>query len=145
VVAPVAQIGDAEVPDDEDLPHEVLERTDQSCAWRSVTIGNLSMRHATTQGLSLELQAPLTATVTIEANGQRFEHQLGDLLRAGRCHYLRGWLSEALRVGPLTPLAECSLTAELADGPERAVDVYRLRVGQRNGQWAWLTPIWAER
>lgn len=145
VVAPVAQIGDAEVPDDEDLPHEVRERSEQSCAWRSVTTGNLSMRHATTQGLSLEVAAPLNAVVAIEANGQRFAHQLGDLLHAGRCHYLRGWLSEALRVGPLTPLAECSLTAELTDGPERAVDVYRLRVGQQNGQWAWLTPIWAER
>jgi len=145
VVAPVAQIGDAEVADDEDLPHEVGDRAERTLAWRSVTVGNLSMRHATAQALSLELDAPLTAVLTVEANGQRFTHRLDDLLHAGRCHYLRGWLSEALRIGPLTPLGECSLAAELADEPERTVDVYRLRASQHNGQWVWLTPIWAER
>ena len=145
VVAPVAQVGDAEVADDEDLPHEVCERTERSCAWRSVTVGNLSMRHATTQALSLELDAPLTAVVSVEANGQRWTYRLADLLHAGRCRYLRGWLSEAIRVGPLVPLGECALAAELADEPEREVDVYRLRVNQHNGQWVWLTPIWAER
>lgn len=145
VVAPVAQVGDAEVPDDEDLPHAILERTKRSVAWRSLTVGNLSMRHATTQALSLELDAPLTTTVTLEANGQRFTHRLEELLHAGRCHYLHGWLSAAIRVGPLVPLADCCLTAELQDEPELPVDVYRLRAAQHNGQWVWLTPLWVER
>ena len=55
-------------------------------------------------------------------------------------HYLRGWLSEAIRIGPLVPLGECQVQAEWTDDPERPVDVYRLRVGQHNSQWAWLTP-----
>ncbi|MBL8795686.1 MAG: Tat pathway signal sequence [Planctomycetia bacterium] len=145
VVAPVMQEGDAEVADEVDLPHEILEQSAQTCSWRSLTVGNLSMRHGTTQAMSLELDAPLSATITVEANGQAFSHRLGDLLHAGRSHYLRGWLSEAIRIGPLVPLSACTLTAELVDEPERAVDLYRLRAAQHNGQWAWLTPIWAER
>ena len=31
------------------------------------------------------------------------------------------------------------------DEPEQDRDVYRLQVAQKNGQWAWLTPVWAER
>jgi hypothetical protein len=145
VVAPLKQTGDAEVPDEEDLPHAIIEQTERSCTWRSTTTGNLSMRHGTTQALSLELTAPLTARLTVEVNGRRYDHSLAELLHAGRCHYLRGWLSEAIRIGPLVPLAECSLEAEVEDGPEHEVDRYRLRVAQANGQWAWLTPIWAER
>jgi len=102
------------------------------------------MRHPTTQAISLELTAPLSAHLLLVVNGQQIAYPLGDLLHAGRSHYLRGWLSEAIRVGPLTPITECRLNAELEDGPQRPVDVYRLRVAQQNGQWAWLTPIWVE-
>jgi hypothetical protein len=144
VVAPVRQAGDAEVADAEDLLHAVTERGERSLAWRSSTTGNLSMRHGTTQALSLELAAPLATTVSLEVDGQRFEHSLAELLHAGRCHYLRGWLSEAIRIGPLVPVTECRLEAEWDDLPEKDVDMYRLRVAQQNGQWAWLTPIWAE-
>jgi len=70
---------------------------------------------------------------------------LAELLHEGRCHYLRGWLSEAIRIGRLVPVTECNLTAEFTDLPEHEIDCYRLRVAQLNGQWAWLTPIWAER
>ncbi len=146
VVTPRSQRGSATPePEDEDRPHALLETSERSCAWRSVTTGNPSPRQDATQSLSLEVEAPLTATLRLEVNGRRYEHRLGELLHAGRSHYMRGWLSEAIRVGPLTPVEDCTVEAELTDPPERAVDVYRLEVAQTNGQWAWLTPIWAER
>lgn len=145
VVAPLEQHNDEEVADAEDLPHEVLEWNGQSVAWRSTTTGNLSMRHATTQELSLKVRAPLSAMVTVEVNGQRYQHPLAELLQAGRSHFLRGWLSEAIRIGPLVPMAECCVMAEMEDEPERDVDYYRLRVAQTNNHWAWLSPIWTER
>lgn len=155
VVAPKPSIDDAETPDEHDLPHELTERGQRHCAWRSLTRGNLTMRHSTTQAISLLIDAPLSARLSLEVNGQRYEHPLGELLRAGRSHYLRGWLSEAVRIGPLTPLAECQLTAawdeesnpatgQLAEA-DRPMDIYRVRVAQHNGHWAWLTPIWVER
>ncbi|MGE3803729.1 MAG: DUF3604 domain-containing protein [Gemmataceae bacterium] len=144
VVAPIAQTGDAEIRDEEDLPHAIVEQTAITLAWRSTTQGNLSMRHATTQALSLEVEAGESACVVVEVNGQRYEHALAELTGGGRCHYLRGWLSEAIRIGPVVPLQECQVHAEVDDLPERAVDVYRLRAAQHNGQWAWLTPIWVE-
>lgn len=145
IVAPRPQAGDAEVPDDEDVPHAVLERTEQSCLWRSLTMGNPTMRHQTTQSLSLDIEAPLSSTVHVRANGKRYEHPLSELLHAGRAHYLQGWLSEAIRIGPLVPAEACRVDAEFPDEPQRDVDIYRLQVAQHNSQWAWLTPIWAER
>lgn len=145
VVAPKPSSDDAETPDEHDLPHELVERGDRHCAWRSLTRGNLSMRHATTQALSLEVAAPPQARLTLEVNDQRYEHPLGELLHAARCHYLRGWLSEAVRIGPLVPLAECVVSAAFDDPPQQGEDHYRLRVAQTNGQWAWLTPIWCRR
>ncbi len=133
-------------PDDQhDLPHEVLEQNSQDCRWRSITTGNLTMRHATFQSLSLEVRAPLKTRLTITANGRQFDFRLGELLGGGRTEFLRGWLSEAVQVGPATAIEACTAIQAWDDQPERDVDYYRLRVAQQNGQWAWLTPIWVRR
>ena len=58
---------------------------------------------------------------------------------------MRGWRSEAIRIGPAAPLSACTVKAEITDEPERDTDWYHLRAGQINDQWVWLTPIWAER
>ena len=145
VVAPKGADADKPSPGDDPLPHELLERGERSCAWRSVTMGNHTMRHAATQALSLGIDAPLDATLTVEVNGRRYEHPLADLLHAGRSHYVRGWATEAIRIGPLVPLAECVVAAEFDDGPAAETDRYRIEVAQRNGQWAWTSPLWATR
>jgi len=145
VIAPQGVGGHDQVPDEEDLPHEIIERGERNCAWRSISRGNLSTRHRTTQAISFGLEAPPSANIILVANGQRFEHPLAELLHGGRSHYLRGWLSEAVKIGPAVPLADCRVEASFADEPELPVDVYRLRVAQKNGQWAWTTPIWVQR
>jgi len=144
IVAPSGVAGHTQSSDKDDLPHEILERSERMIAWRSVTTGNRSTRHPTTQALSLDLEAPLTAGLIVEVNGHRFLAPLAELLRRGQAHYLRGWLSEAIRIGPLTPDEDCRVAAELEVRPERTSDRYRLRVAQTNGQWAWLSPIWTE-
>lgn len=144
VVAPQTE-GQAAAGDTELLPHALLERDDSHCAWRSITQGNETMRHETTQALSLEIEAPLDARLTVEVNGQRLVHTLSELLHTARSHFLNGLLSEAIRIGPLIPIEACQVSVEFTDLPERDVDVYRLQVAQRNGQCAWLTPIWVER
>ncbi|MCZ6674567.1 MAG: DUF3604 domain-containing protein [Verrucomicrobia bacterium] len=130
--------------DEELLPHAITDRTDNSITWRSVTSGNLTMRHATTQGLSLEIDAPLTAEVRLDVNGHGYRHSLAELLGRGRSHFLRGWLTEAIQIGPAVSLNDCQVNASLTDEPENDVDIYRLEAAQTNGQWAWLTPIWVE-
>ena len=95
--------------------------------------------------ISFEIEAPLSAKLSFDVNGQRYDHTLSELLQAGRSHYLNGWLSEAIRIGPLVPLQQCIVEAEVRDEPEENIDIYQLQVAQHNGQWAWLTPIWVER
>ena len=103
------------------------------------------MRHATTQSLLVDLEAPTDAELQVTVNGREFRHSLGELLQGARSHYLQGWLSEAIQIGPLVSEQECSFETDLQDEPAEPVDRYRLEVHQRNGQCAWLTPIWAER
>ncbi len=145
IVAPQGVGGHTDGSDEQDMPHEVTERSEQSLAWRSTTTGNRSTRHPTTQAISLGIKASLDSTVQIIVNDTKLTYKLGELLGKGHATYLRGWLSEAIRVGPLVPTTECEFTTELDDEPELDCDRYRIRVAQTNGQWAWVSPIWVER
>jgi hypothetical protein len=144
IVAPQGVAGHSDASDHECLPHQLCEVSQRALVWRSITSGNRSTRHATTQALSLDLEAPLSAQLTVEVNDQRIQTPLAELLRRGQAYYLRGWLSEAIRIGPLSPASDCRVAAELKDGRATGRDRYRLRVAQTNGQWAWLSPIWVE-
>ncbi len=136
--------GDGENAAEASLPHELLECTERSLTLKSTTQGNLSMRHETTQGISLKLKAPLHSTVQLEVNGQQHSHRLESLEHRARTHFMRGWLSEAVRIGPLIPESECRFETSFKDEPAEEIDRYQLNVSQRNGQWAWLTPIWVQ-
>jgi hypothetical protein len=145
IVAPQGVGGHTDSSDEEDQPHQLVDRSPRSLTWRSITTGNRSTRHGTTQALALQLDAPVTANLVVEANSRRIEYPLHELLRQGRSTYLRGWLSEAIRVGPLEPLGDCVVQGDFSDEPEQDCDRYRIRVAQVNGQWAWVSPIWVER
>jgi hypothetical protein len=142
--AVVSPDGDGTVdgPDSQDLPHQLIAAELQRGRWRSVTMGNRSMRHETTQGLKLTIEAPLSAVLTLVANGTRIRYTLRDLLFKSRSTFLRGWLTEAIQVGSLVPQSACTVVDSWLDPPDQEVDRYRLQVAQKNGQWAWLTPIW---
>jgi hypothetical protein len=97
------------------------------------------------QSLSLAVTVKQDAKFTLQVNGEEYTHSMEELLAGGRSHYLRGWLTEAIRIGPLVAKSACTVNAAFQDDPENDIDVYRLRTAQTNGHWAWLTPIWVER
>ena len=145
IVAPQGVGGHTDGSDAEDMPHEITSRQTAAVAWRSQTTGNRSTRHPTTQALSLGIDAPLSAIVKLVVNDLEIALPLHELLGRGHSSYLRGWLSAAIRLGPLTPRSDCQLEAALTDEAESDCDTYRLRVAQTNGQWAWSSPIWVGR
>jgi hypothetical protein len=127
----------------ETIPHAVEEQTAQHIAWRSVTRGNVTTRHPTTQGLILHLEMPVGATLTLTANGYTAEHTLGDLLTATRAHHTDGFRSPAVRIHRAVPAQDYTFAASVVDTePERSTDYYYVRLAARNGQLAWTTPIW---
>lgn len=151
VVAPKGVSGHQADEDELDLPHELVDRSDRSLSIRSVTMGNRSTRHPTTQSVSMLVDAAPDAKLHVETDAGCWSHGLNELQAGPRTHYQHGWLSPALQIGPAIPLSLCqacgSWTDEASDNgkDDPPQDNYRLRVAQTNGQWAWLTPIWVER
>jgi hypothetical protein len=128
---------------EESIPHEVLERSASAVAWRSVTRGNYSTRHPTTQAIILTLDAPPSARVRLHGSGLAATHTLAELLEGSRVHLTAGFASPAVRLHRAVPERDYVLRHTAVDAkPERAVDYYYLRLAQRNAQYAWLSPVW---
>ncbi|MGH2371200.1 MAG: Tat pathway signal sequence, partial [Chloroflexota bacterium] len=143
---------------DDTPPHALIALDRVSCAWRSRTEPNPTVRHPATQALIAEVEMAPGAELVLEANGRRYVHTLAELLEGSRSHFLRGWRSEAIVLHRALPIELCRVSQLVADEPgtsgdasqggapggaKRQADCYRVRVAQRNGQWAWSSPIWA--
>jgi hypothetical protein len=57
--------------------------------------------------------------------------------------FLQDYASEAFVLHRAVPEAHYRLTHEWIDAePEWPEDIYHVEIAQRNGQWAWITPVY---
>jgi hypothetical protein len=99
-----------------------------------------------TQAVILDVTMPRSGLISVDFNGQRFEHSLLELLSGSRAHFMKGWLSEAIQFHRAIPVNAFTIEHYLIDRqPEKDTDYYYIRVRQRDNQWAWSSPIWVER
>ncbi|MDZ7802262.1 MAG: hypothetical protein U5K81_15905 [Trueperaceae bacterium] len=60
-----------------------------------------------------------------------------------RSAHLAGFVSPAIAFGRAVPASEFATTFRFRHHARDAgVDAYRVRVRQRNDQWAWSSPVW---
>ena len=97
------------------------------------------------QGVILDVEMPRSGKIIADFNDRHYEHTLEELLAGSRAHFLRGWLSEAIQFERASTEPVFCVGHEMTDSsPERDTDYYYVRVRQRDGQWAWTSPIWVE-
>lgn len=136
---------DDDAPGSDDVPHHMLARDQRSCAWRSVSWANPSPRQPETQAVILTVRTAPGAVLAFKVNDWRIEIPLERLIQGSVTHNMRGWLSESVRIHRAVPRREYTVNETIVDQPETERDVYRVRVAQRNGQWAWTSPVWVSR
>ena len=126
--------------------NKVLSKDERNLRLEMYSSKNPNTMTPATQGILLDVEMPLDATITTNFNGKSFSHSLRELLQGSRAHFMRGWLSEAIRFNRAAPESAFLAGAFFTDDKaERDTDYYYVRVRQRDGQWAWSSPIWVER
>ena len=97
------------------------------------------------QGLWLEIGGDARTRLSARFNDRPAEVTLAGLLEGARTGYLGGFRTPAWCFHRAVPAHESALQGAFvhaAVGASR--DWYYVRVAQRNGQWAWSSPIWVE-
>ena len=126
--------------------NKVLERSEDAVRLEMYSSKNPNTMTPALQGVILDVEMPLDAMIVADFNGRVFSHSLAELFQGSKAHFMRGWLSEAVRFNRAVPESAFTVgTWFIDDEPERDTDYYYVRVRQRDAQWAWTSPIWVER
>ncbi len=124
------------------MSHEIIESSSHHCAWRSLAVANPSADQIGTQSLVATVRMSRSDRLRLRINSLSVELSLAELLEGSRSYTPRGWQGEAIRVHRAVPRSHYVLRMRLEDAAAGALDFYRLRIAQRNNQWAWTSPIW---
>ncbi len=96
----------------------------------------------TSQGMCLEVEMPLVATVYAVLNGHRLEWPLGELIEGARSGLINGMESNAWRINRAPLPHELNYRVEFEDAADTDKSAsYYARVRQKNDHWAWSSPI----
>lgn len=135
--------GKDEDPDANALDNRLLERTDTSVAWRAETVANVSTLHPSTAAIMIEIRGNRATRLDLEVNGRHQKATLGALMAGNQVTFLQDYASEAFVLHRAVPEAHYRLAREWIDTePEWPEDIYHVEIAQRNGQWAWITPVY---
>ena len=126
--------------------NRLINTTDKSVELDLYSTKNPNTTTPATQGVVLDVTMPRNGKIIAEVNGQKFAYTLDELLEGSKAHFMRGWLSEAVQFHRAATENTFAVGEVLTDNcPEKSTDYYYVRVRQRNGQWAWSSPIWVEK
>ena len=119
----------------------VLERSERSVRFETVSWGNPTNTTAATQGMCLEVEAPRSAEVYAVLNGRRTSHTLAELMDGARSGSLDHTDAPSWRFNRAPRPDELGWSFAFEDEAELGESYYYLRVRQRNDQWAWSSPV----
>ena len=112
--------------------------------FKSYTKGNYSLVEPGYQSFKIKICSPLDDKLILKINNKNYKINIKDIaLNGSKVFYLKGWLSELIKIGPLNFKDELLFKKEIIDNkPVLKTDRYRVEVIQNNGHRAWSSPIW---
>jgi len=126
-------------------PHALERLGDGAVRFTTSTYPNPLSALPAMEGVALEVRGDDATYLEATVNGQRLRVPLRDLSEGHRTHHLGGFVSPAIAFHRAVPESEYAARFALPHrtGPVET-DAYRVRVRQRNDQWAWSSPVWVE-
>ncbi len=108
--------------------------------------GNPTTTSNSNQGICLEIEANKDTELVLDVNNIRYSEKIRKLVARSDSFYMGKFLSGAIHVHRFVPEDRYTKQEQLSDtGLGEAEDFYYTRVRQKNGQWAYSSPIWVQK
>ncbi len=127
-----------------DIDNRVLERSAQMFAWQCETVRNKSTLHPQTDAAVVEIEGNPETLVTVKVNGRTYTASIAQLLEGGVSWHIKPWHSEAVKIHAAVPDYASEMVLEIEDTGTGGTDVYHAEFVQKNNQWAFISPIYAQ-
>ena len=126
-------------------PHRLERASADTVRFTTRTWPNPYSSLAATEGVCLEMDVDDASVLEATVNGRRHRLPLSELRDGSRTLHLGGFVSPAVRFRRAVPESEFATHFAIRHRSRDArTDAYRVRVRQRNDQWAWSSPVWVE-
>lgn len=127
------------------INNSIVKLSEEQIEWTCQTVKNKSTLHGMTNQIVFEVEGDLTTKVTILINGVEETHSIKELLESGYSQHVKPYHSQAYKVHQAIPETAYTFRMELLDDKkESTCDIYHVEVAQKNGQYAYLSPIFVK-
>ncbi|MEG0834664.1 MAG: DUF3604 domain-containing protein [Oscillospiraceae bacterium] len=126
-----------------EIDNHIAKESDTEFAWHCETVRNKSTLHAQTDAVVLEIQGEMNTEITVNVNGRSYKATIEELLQHGISWHQKQYHSEAVKIHSLIPEYNYIMNLEFEDNSLSGTDVYHMEFSQKNGQWAFVSPIYA--
>lgn len=113
--------------------------------WKCDTVGNKSTLHPSTSMITLKIRGSLETRLSFCINNKNYNVSVRELLEYGYTCHMKYYHSQAFKIYKALPETQYLFHMELEDWCSgNTNDIYRMEVSQKNGQWAYVSPVYAE-
>jgi len=126
-----------------EIDNRVLEQDTQAFAWQCETVRNKSTLHPQTDAVVAEIEGGPDTVVNVTVNGRTHTASIAQLLDGGVTWHVKPWHSETVKIHAAVPDSAYEMVLEAEDEGSGGMDVYHAEFAQKNGQWAFVSPIYA--
>lgn len=127
-----------------DFNNYIKEKSDKVFSWVCETVKNTTTLHPQTDSAVIEIEGTPDTKVTISVNSHVNTKTIKELLDYGYSRHMKYYFSNAYLVHTLIPQYAYDIEIEIEDKSENSeFDIYHAEVFQKNGQSAYISPIYA--
>ena len=126
-----------------EIDNRVLEQDTQAFAWQCETVRNKSTLHPQTDAVVAEIEGGPDTVVNVTVNGRTHTASIAQFLDGDVTWHVKPWHSEAVKIHAAVPDSAYEMVLEAEDEGSGGMDVYHAEFAQKNGQWAFVSPIYA--
>lgn len=127
------------------INNRLVKVTHKSIDLECRTIKNPSTLQSATCSVVLEIKGDADTKLFITVNGKNLAYTLGELLQTSYSTHMSDYNCEAVLVHRAVPSCCYKFAVNENDASsEKETDIYHVEVRQKNGQYAWVSPIFCK-
>lgn len=126
-----------------DMQAQIALLDSHTLTWSCDTVGNKTTLHPCTSSVLVEVEGTPDTVLHISVNDKQHTATIAELCEYGYTTEMKFYHSQSFKIHKAIPAEKYHFEYQVVDSaPETSCDFYHLEVAQKNGQWAYVTPIW---
>jgi len=124
------------------LDNRILSQDHDLVSWQCFTHANSSPLQAATCSVIIEIEGSDDSVLEINVNNLKNIASLGELSVMGYTQHVKSYASQAIKVHTAMHESNYVVERQIEDQDGESSDFYHMEISQKNGSWAFVSPVY---